>query len=323
MKNPSTAAAEVTKIARGYLNRSGMSPVDFARRVGYAYNSIQKLLNGSYAAQPNTLAHICTAVLDFIEQHPIDGGAPVAHAMYETAAVKTMRESFARLLKRPMAFLSYAPPGCGKTDIARYLIAEHNAHRGPDSTEYIFRVYCRKNIRPRDLFRRIAVSCGTAADSGIERAIHNLRFDFKGKRVVLYLDESQHLDLDCFETVRELLDEDHFSLCFAGSDELETTFNKFWSKGNIERIDRRIIDRVYLPAVTADEASGILRSELPGVLEDTDIRTQIKAATISARVGKTNQSYISIGRLMAAISEIREGLAAQQPESTELQEADR
>jgi len=297
---------QIATLAREYLNRTGMSPVDFARRVGYAYNSIQQLLSGRYAAgyQPTRIA---AAVMDFIEQHPAEAGAPVAHAMYETEAMRTMRSTFARLMERPLAFLNFAPPGCGKTDIAKYLIAEHNAQRSPDDP-FIFRVYCRSGIRPRDLFRRITTATGTPADSSIDRAIHNLRFDFMGKRVVLYFDEAQHLSLDCFETVRELMDEEPFiSLCFAGSDELEQTFDKFWSKGNAERIDRRITDKVYLPSVSADEAAGILRSELPGVFNDGHIRTQIQAATIRARMGKKDQSYISIGRLMTAIQEIRKG----------------
>jgi DNA transposition AAA+ family ATPase len=318
MSNPIAGTDRVRAIARTFLNQSGMSPVDLARRVGYSYNSLQKLLNGSYTVAPAGSAHICAAILDFIESHPTESGAPVNHPMYETQAVKTTREIFARLLKRPLAFLSYAPPGCGKTDIAKYLIAEHNAKPAHERDGHIFRIYCRKNIRPRDLFRRIAVACGTEANSAIERAIHNLRFDFKGKRVVLYFDEAQHLDLDAFETVRELLDEaPHFSLCFAGSDELEDTFDRFWRKGNAERLDRRITDKIYLPAVSADEAAGILRSELPGVFDDNDVRAQIKAATISARIDKRKQGYISIGRLMATIHEIREGLAAQEPDRKE------
>jgi hypothetical protein len=75
---------------------------------------------------------------------------------------------------------------------------------------------------------------------------------------------------------------------------------------------------VTLPAVTADEAAGILRSELPGAaLDSSHIRQQIELATISVRVDKKTRRYISIGRLMAAIREIREGLAAQAEPETE------
>jgi type II secretory pathway predicted ATPase ExeA len=117
--------------------------------------------------------------------------------------------------------------------------------------------------------------------------------------------------------VRELLDEDpRFSLCFAGSHELDRTFARF--AGTLEQLERRISDKVTLPAVTADEAAGILRSELPGAaLDSSHIRQQIELATISVRVDKKTRRYISIGRLMAAIREIREGLAAQAEPETE------
>ena len=159
--------------------------------------------------------------------------------------------------------------------------------------------------------KRVATACGTQSDTAIDRAIHNLRFDFRGARVVLYFDEAQHLSIDCFEVVRELLDEDpRFSLCFAGSHELDRIFARF--AGTLEQLERRISDKITLPAITADEAAGILKSELSSLtLDSALIRQQIELATIAVRVDRKTQRYISIGRLMAAVREIREGLAAQ------------
>jgi DNA transposition AAA+ family ATPase len=294
-----------------------MSHVDFARRLGYAYSTVQAFLSGKYDLIRKDTGAISSAVLLFIEQNPLDTDTLVSHNIYETATVKVMRGVFARLLEWPQVYLVYAPPGSGKTDIARHLIAQHNAQREAGQKSFIFRVYCRSRITPRDLLRRIAAVCGSEASTSIDRAIHNLRWDFKGARVVIYFDEAQHLDIPCFETVRELLDEDpRFSLCFAGSHELDRTFARF--AGTLEQLERRISDKVTLPAVTADEAAGILRSELPGAaLDSSHIRQQIELATISVRVDKKTRRYISIGRLMAAIREIREGLAAQAEPETE------
>jgi type II secretory pathway predicted ATPase ExeA len=230
-----------------------------------------------------------------------------------------MRSVFTQLLERPQIFMVYAPPGSGKTDIARYLISQHNAQRPAEEKTYIFRVYCRARICPRDLMKRVATACGTEAHTAIDRAIHNLRWDFRGARVVLYFDEAQHLSIDCMEVVRELLDEDpRFSLCFAGSHELDRIFADF--AGRLEQLERRISDKITLPPVTADEAAGILKSELAGLTLDAAlIRQQIELATISVRVDRKAQRYISIGRLMAAIREIRAGLA--KPEISEKAEA--
>jgi type II secretory pathway predicted ATPase ExeA len=290
-----------------------MSPVDFARRIGYAYSTVNLFLTGKYSQIGGDETKIMAAVLGFIERFPLATDSLVGQNIYETQTVKVMRGVFARLLERPQVYLVYAPPGSGKTDIARHLIAQHNAQHGSEQTTYIFRIYCRSRITPRDLLRRVAAACGTESSTSIDRAIHNLRLDFRGKRVVLYFDEAQHLSIECLETVRELLDEaPRFSLCFAGSHELDKLFARF--AGTLEQLERRISDRVTLPPVSANEAAGILKSELSGlVLDSALIRQQIELATISVRVERKTQRYISIGRLMAAIREIREGLALQSP----------
>jgi DNA transposition AAA+ family ATPase len=313
MTDRTDSAARVQKLATEYINRSGMSPVDFARRIGYAYSTVNLFLHGKYGQIAGDEAKITVAVLGFIERYPLDTDSLVAQNIYETQTVKVMRGVFARLLERPQVYLVYAPPGSGKTDIARHLIAQHNAQRSAEQKSFIFRVYCRARITPRDLLRRVAAACGTEGSTSIDRAIHNLRWDFRGARVVLYFDEAQHLSIDCFESVRELLDEDpRFSLCFAGSHELDKVFARF--AGTLEQLERRISDKVTLPPVSADEAAGILKSELSGLTLDAAlIRQQIELATISVRVDRKTQRYISIGRLMAAIREIREGMAAQSP----------
>ena len=77
---------------------------------------------------------IMAAVLGFIENYPLATDSLVSHQMYETKAVTMMRGVFARLLERPQVYLVYAPPGSGKTDIARHLISEHNRQHGAEQT---------------------------------------------------------------------------------------------------------------------------------------------------------------------------------------------
>jgi DNA transposition AAA+ family ATPase len=310
MNEESSSAVRVRKLATDYLIQSGMSPVDFARRIGYNHNTLQQYMNGHYAKIASA-SRIEAAILGFLSENALAPEGTFTGHIYETGAVKLMRNVFTRLLERPQVYMIYAPPGSGKTEIGRHLIAQHNELRGPKAKSFIFRVYCRARISPRDLMKRVATACGTQADTAIDRAIHNLRFDFRGARVVLYFDEAQHLSIDCLEVIRELLDEEpRFSLCFAGSHELDKIFARF--AGTLEQLERRISDKVTLPAVTAEEAAGILRSELPSLqLDQAFIRQQIDLATISVNVNRKTQRYISIGRLMAVTRELREGLAAQ------------
>jgi DNA transposition AAA+ family ATPase len=311
MKGQKDTSARVQRLVTGYLIQSGMSPVDFSRRIGYSPNTLQQFMCGHYSNITST-DRITTAILSFIETNPVEPEAPYCGKIYETGAVKLMRGVFTRLLSRPQVFMAYAPPGSGKTEIGRHLIAEHNAQRSSDQNvqkTYIFRIYCRVRICPRDLMKRVATACGTQSDTAIDRAIHNLRFDFKGCRVLLYFDEAQHLSVDCLEVVRELLDEEpRFSLCFAGSHKLDKIFARF--AGTLEQLERRITDKITLPALTSDEATGILRSELAECKPDTaEIRALIEGSTIVVSVDRKNQRYISIGRLMASAREFRERLA--------------
>ncbi len=307
-KKAINSAERVQRLVTGYLIQSGMSPVDFARRINYSPNTLQQFMCGHYSNIANT-DRITAAILSFIESNPVEPEAPYCGKIYETGAVRLMRGVFTRLLSRPQAFMAYAPPGSGKTEIGRHLIAEHNAQHSADQKTFIFRVYCRARISPRDLMKRVATACGTQSDTAIDRAIHNLRFDFKGCRVLLYFDEAQHLSVDCLEVIRELLDEEpRFSLCFAGSHELDKIFARF--AGTLEQLERRITDKITLPALTADEATGILKSELAECKPDAaEIRALIEGSTIVVSVNRKNQRYISIGRLMASAREFRERLA--------------
>jgi DNA transposition AAA+ family ATPase len=157
----------------------------------------------------------------------------------------------------------------------------------------------------------VAYACGSDPHTAIERAIANLRYEFRDERPVLYFDEAQHLSIDALETVRELLDEEpRFSLCFVGSHELEKVFSG-WA-GSLEQLERRIADKIHLPALTRDEAVGILRQELAEVAPDLNaalIQQQIELAAVTVRVERKSQRYISIGRLMANAREARENLA--------------
>lgn len=308
----------VQRLALDYLERSGMARPDFARRIGYAHSTLNLFLRDQYEHVGGDDSQICASVLDFLDRFPIGASEEFRGHLYEIGNVKVLRDVFRRLFERPQAYMLYAPPGSGKTDVARMLIAEHNrtqAEAGDDAPKrHIFYIYCRQSIRPCDLMRRVAQSCGAIAGGNIDRIIQNLRWEFKSARVTLYLDEAQHLDLDGFETLRELLDQEpRFSLVFAGSHELERIFSRF--AGTLEQLERRITDKVTLPAVTREEAANILRSELKELVPDLDrslIAAQIDRATVTVKVKRETQKYISIGRLMAAVREIREAMSDQQ-----------
>lgn len=273
-----------------------MAPADFARRVGYHYNTLIQFLSNKYRRSSGSReSFICEAILRFIGQHYGDKSDKFTGTLYEIGNVRAMRDLFQRLCEKPCILLAYAPPGSGKTDVARALMPEF---RGGDAE--IFRIYCRASISKRDLMHRVAIACGSVGDLSIERTISNLRFDFGTKRVALYFDEAQHLSIECLETVRELYDELRWSLCFAGSHQLDRIFTK-WA-GELEQLERRVTDKITLPGVTTEEAAQIIRTELPG-LAAAKAHKLIERSHVDLKGG---DRYLSIGRVMANIRELQE-----------------
>ncbi len=116
------------------------------------------------------------------------------------------------------------------------------------------------------------------------------------------LDEAQHLSVECLETARELYDELRWSLCFAGSHQLDKIFTK-WA-GDLEQFERRVTGKIVLPAVTADEARGVVLSELPG-LSGAMVRALIERSHVEIRTDKRVERYLSIGRIMANVREVQ------------------
>jgi DNA transposition AAA+ family ATPase len=304
--NSSNNADEARQLAKSYMRRTGMSPQDLAHRVGYRYVTLTQFLNGTYRRGPGSKeAAISEAVTRFIATAHNDTAEEFHGKLYEIGNVRVMREVFRRVLDRPCILLAYAPPGSGKTDVARALMPQY-------ATEgvHIFRVYCRAGITPRDLMRRVATACGSVGDYNTERTISNLRYDYAGKRVALYLDEAQHLSVECLETVRELYDELHWSLVFAGSHQLDRIFTK-WA-GDLEQFERRVADKITLPAVSSEEAENIVRSELPG-LAVAKIRSVVERSHVDIRADGAIQRYLSIGRVMANVRELQQLLAETDP----------
>ena len=148
------SAERVRRLAQSYINRSGMSVVDFARRIGYGYPTLRFFLAGN-GRGGISLAKVAGAILDFIEQFPIDADAYTGN-IYETGAVRMMRRAFSKSMARPQVMLIYAPPGSGKTEIARHLIAEHNAQRAsaeaakaPEQKHHLPRLLPRAHLAAR------------------------------------------------------------------------------------------------------------------------------------------------------------------------------
>jgi hypothetical protein len=294
-----------------------MTVRDFARRVGYGESTLRLFLSGSYHNVAGTSVHMVKAANEFMDVHPV--GQPCARLgeLYETANVRAIRATFASLLQKPVAHMIYAPPGSQKSFVLEHQVAELNrseAKDDGDGAKRAFYVYARAAIRPRDLMRRIAIACGCRITSEVDSMIRNLRFEFRNMRVVLVVDEAQHLSIECFEIIRELLDQPpYFSLLFAGSHDLKMKFDQL--SATLEQWNSRIVGKVRLPGIEANEAEGIIRKDL-GASLDSLSTTKVKKiidGLISQSTAKDayegNRTYINVRTLTNVISGLQASLA--------------
>ena len=295
-----------------YLGRTGLKVDDFARRINYSGVTLRFFLDRRYYNVGGSDARIRNAVQQFIAQHPIEPPQRISGELYDTANVRTIRETFQKLLPKPVAYMIYAPPGSQKSFVLENEVARLNREEISKNGhgKRAFYVYGRQSVRPRDLMRRICVACGSHATNDIDRMLSNLRFDFQTRRVLLVIDEAQHLEIECFEVLRELLDQPpFFSLLFAGSHDLKQKFDRF--SATLEQWNSRIIAKVKLPGLLRDEACGIVRREIGPLL--APMASEKAAALVDSLVNdattkdafEKGRTYINIRTLTNALDQIK------------------
>lgn len=297
---------------RDYLGRTGLNSDDFARRINYSGVTVRFFLNGNYHNAAHTDEHIRRAIDTFITAHPILPPQRISGELYDTANVRAIQEIFAKLLPKPTAYMIYAPPGSQKTFALENVIAMLNqqeiAKNGHGSRAYY--VYARQNLRPRDLIRRICIACGVHVNNDIDRMLSNLRFDFQSRRVLVVVDESQHLEIECFEVLRELLDRPpYFSLLFSGSHDLKQKFDRF--SATLEQWNSRIIAKVKLPGLLREEAQGIVWREIGEMLKEMPVTKanamvdKLVDQAVTRDAFEKGRTYINVRTLTNALDQIR------------------
>ena len=118
--------AEVRERLIDYMDRAGLTEGDFARRIGYSRETLRKFISDRFHFVAGSSRLICRAIKEGIAAHPIAPPTAPFGELYDTANVRTMRQTFQQLLRRPVAYMIYAPPGSQKSFALEYLIGELN-----------------------------------------------------------------------------------------------------------------------------------------------------------------------------------------------------
>jgi DNA transposition AAA+ family ATPase len=290
--------------ANDYMGRTGLNALDLARRIGYARPTLNLFLNERYHVVSGDDSAICAALEEFMRTHPINSQAECEGKLYETENVRLVRRYFNEALDGRRAYYFRGAPGSQKSFVLQHLIADLNRSEVSKNGHgrRAFYVYCSQNIRPTQLMKAVAESAGSLGAGDTRRIFKNLRFDLGTRKALFVFDEAQHLDVDCLETLRELHDmPPHCGLLFAGSHELEKTFQRL----DMEQWHSRLRQGAELPGVSESEAGDIIRAEL-GTQSEAKIQTLVKKCYATDLRKGREVKYISARTLFWSIQAIQE-----------------
>jgi len=261
---------------------------------------------------PGTSRHICRDIRKYIADHPIAPPTQLFGELYETENVQAMRRIFESLLRKPVAYMVYAPPGSQKSFTIEALVGELNrqemARNGSGRRAYY--MYATVRMTPAQVMRAVAIACGIPSGGDVLRIARNLAFEFQCRRVVLAVDEAQHLSIDSLEALRALLDRPpNFSLLLAGSHDLHGTFDRLSSL--LGQWNSRIIQKVKLPGVSVGEAEGIIEREVSEQLKAMTPEKRRKKIQLLIETCTTTDAfeegcrYINIRTLVNSLDQIK------------------
>lgn len=291
----------VIKRLDDYLARTGLTPAEFARRINYSYMSVRTFLAGKYELVASTDDQIRKTITDYIDAHPILVASAPKGKLYETRNAQLLRKLFYEALDEPRAIYVHGAPGSQKSFVLEHLVAELNVReQGSHSMRRAYYVYCAAGMSSLMFLREIAIACGIRSTGDKRAVIRSIRHELGTFRVVLVLDEAQHLKIEHLEVVRELLDRCGISLLFAGSHYLQTVFVKHSLE--LEQWNSRFYAKASLPGITEEEASMVISSEM-GAIAKRAIEQLIGASYAEDLMMGREYRYISARRLFNAIAD--------------------
>ncbi|MBZ5533077.1 MAG: ATP-binding protein [Acidobacteriia bacterium] len=280
---------------------SGLGEQDLAKRVNYSHATLNLFLNNRYHEVSGDDSAICAAVESFMQAEPVSLETETEGALYETENVRLLRKYFYEALDWGVPYYFRGAPGTQKSFVLRSLVAELNRQDLVKNGHgrRAFYIYCSQGIRPTQLMKDVAIAARSISTGDTRRIFRNLRFDLRGRKSLFIFDEAQHLDIPCLETVRELHDmPPHSGLLFAGSHEIETTFNRL----DMEQWASRLRKGAELPGIQEDEAEKIIRAELGPKANVKYLVSNSYAKDL--RKGRETK-YISARYLFGGINKIR------------------
>jgi DNA transposition AAA+ family ATPase len=321
--------AETVKRALAFRQRSGLTYEEFSLAIGYSPSSLSVYMQGRYgenlgdkpesAATANTRA-IRHALKQFMDLHEGAHTAIQARPAHKTKDFLEVRRACMNALNRydGAAYIVDGPPGTQKTFSLRAIEREINERADGSRAVY---VYARIDHSPQAFLQEICNTAGISARGMIDQLIRKLRFFLATGRVLLIVDEAQHLDHKGLEVLRQLLDlPPHFGVILSGSHDLTQRLSHW----QMEQWRSRVRKTLYLDGPSLAEARSIIRAELEPLLgAHTDAQcdgviegcfaTASRMHKAGGKLTPRSFQYISARDLFFTIEGIQQQVSQRQP----------
>jgi hypothetical protein len=296
--------AEMIRRTRAFVLHSGLTLGELADLAGLNPSSMRVFLSGNYdrhqGVEDNTLA-VRAALKQVIDSYEIEHGAVVQGKHYDTAEYEAVRRSMWSALRQGTAYLVDGPPGTQKSYTFRRVAQEIN--RGSEGRAVY--VYARVEHSPQSFLIEACTEAGIPNRGTIDQLLRKLRFFLAKQRMLLIVDEAQHLGLNGLEILRQLLDTPpFFGVVLGGSHDISVRLRDW----RMEQWRSRLRRTHLLKGLSAAEASSILQAEL-GPMYAADIADSIKDATVEAVRDRKAFQYVSARNLFFAIEDARTAIA--------------
>jgi hypothetical protein len=264
-----TLASDSETIARAiaFEQRAGLTRHEFCQAIGYSSTTLGVYLNGKYElalSEDHDHAHnslnIRAALKEFMDKWEGRQALSTEREPHRTADFKAIVESSLNALDNGSAYVIDGPPGTQKTFSLRAVEREIGERVGRGRVIYL---YARADHAPLSFLREICNTAGIPNRGDIDKVIRKIRFFLGEQRILLMVDEAQHLPHKSLEVLRQLLDlPPYFGVVLAGSHDLSQRLSHW----QMEQWRSRVRKTLYLNGPSLAEARGIVRAELEPVL---------------------------------------------------------
>jgi DNA transposition AAA+ family ATPase len=301
-ERPAPSSAKVRDAVNVYVSRADMSRAELADQIGYGLSTLNAFMQGKYKAGDDR--YIRAELWEFIDRRPLESKTHAKGQLFETENSRLIQRLFHRAAEYHEWVLLYGPPGTQKTFVLDHLICAQ--HR--EKKQRAIYVYASSEMRPLALLKRIGGELGTSIRvQAKERLLNIVVSSFRQREEVpaIVVDEAQHLNVSCLETIRELHDLGGCGVVLAGSHMLYHGFITPERKGHLEQLLSRIDHRDQLPGLQESEVREIAEREFGKKLGDKFVKELIRQCRVQDIFAGKETSYLSVRRLVKQLAQFK------------------